>query len=43
MTDSPANDPLEIDVVLGYCTAGAEPAIGEKIGRKAKPMSRLQR
>jgi hypothetical protein len=43
MTDSPAKDPPDIDVVIGDCTAGAEPVIGEKVGRNTWPMSELQR
>jgi hypothetical protein len=43
MTDSPAKDPLDIDVISGYGTAGAEPVIREKIGRNTWPMSELQR
>ena len=43
MTDSPVKDPLDLDVISGYCTAGAESVIGEKIGRNTWPMSELQR
>jgi hypothetical protein len=43
MTDSPTKDPLDIDAIIGHCTAGAEPVTREEIGRNTWRMSQLRR